>query len=125
MAHENCFGRWEKSTLGGTIEGNGVFIIDPHNGDVITGRHEGKGGLAISGKCDGTKMRFVVVDTATGDVTCYVKGKITAGAGKFFINGKFRKPLDESDVIVTDTEMVVNGLRVLLAADDWTAEKPT
>ena len=126
MAHVNCIGRWEKSSLGGVMEGNGVFVIDDHNTEDITGTHQGEGGLHIVGKCtDGKKIRFYVIK-ANGECICYLKGKITPGTGKFFINGKFLKPLDDADAVdPTNIVVLEEGRRVLLAADDWTAEKPT
>src|ERR1044072_4162107 len=99
MAHENCFGRWENSKLGGVLEGNGIFVIDEHNTEIITGTHEGQGNLRIVGRCtDGKKIRFYVIK-ANGEAICYLKGKIRQGTGKFFINGKFLKPLDDTDAL--------------------------
>ena len=131
MAHENCFGTWEKSKLGtapdGTGEFAGVFVIDKHDADQITGTHKGRNNAVIVGKCTGTRMKFAVTDKVTGDVICYIKGEISSGTGKFFINGKFKKPLDDDAFSgdAADTETIWEGKRLRVAADDWTAEKPT
>lgn len=131
MAHVNCHGRWQKSTLGTSPDGTGadagVFVIDEHETDQITGTHKGRHDAVIVGKCTGEMMKFAITDKVTGDVICYLKGKISPGDGKFFINGKFKKPLDD-DVVAgdaADTETISEGKRVLVAPDDWTAEKPT
>ena len=126
MAHENCHGRWERSKLGGVMEGSGFFVIRPHTGEVITGTHEGRGNSPIVGKCDGTTMSFCMANPDNGEVICYIKGRITSGGGKFFINGKFFRPLGDGEaVVVADSIVIEEGKRVLLAPDDWTAERPT
>ena len=125
MAHENCTGTWEESKRGGVKEGNGIIEIGSPSGDVITGHHQGHNNSPIVGKCDGTTIKFCMADPTTGEVICY-KGKITAGTGKLFINGKFKKPLDDEDaVVVADSIIIQEGKRFLLAPDDWTAERPT
>ena len=124
MAHEDCLGGWENSKRGGVLEGNGRFDIESPGGDVITGTHQGHGNSPMVGTCNGTTIKFCMFNETTGEVICY-KGKITPGTGgKLFINGKFKKPLEGEDVDSTDTEVIEEGKRVLLAADDWTAEKP-
>ena len=131
MAHVNCFGTWEKSKLGDSADGTGefagVFVIDEHETDLITGTHRGRHDAVIVGNCNGEKMKFAITDRVTGDVICYLKGKITPGDGKFFINGKFKKPLDDDvfDSDAADTETIWEGKRLVVAPDDWTAEKPT
>lgn len=126
MAHTNCLGTWENSKLGGVLEGNGRFeILAGTSADAIKGTHHGQGGAPIGGKCDGNNIKFCAVNQDTGEVICY-KGKITQGTGKLFINGKFKKPLDDGEtVVVTDSVVILEGIRMLVAPDDWTAEKPT
>ena len=125
MAHENCLGRWEQSKRGGVLEGSGFFVIRSPSGDVITGNHEGHNNSPVVGKCDGTIIRFCMTNEHTGEVICY-KGRISRGTGKFFINGKFKKPLEDEDtVVVADSIVIEEGKKVLLAPDDWTAERPT
>jgi hypothetical protein len=131
MAHVNCHGTWIKSKLGpdadGTGEFAGVFVIDEHDTNRIVGTHKGRNDAVIVGRCDGDKMRFAITDKVTGDVICYLKGEISPGTGKFFINGKFKKPLDDDvfDRDAADTETIWEGKRLRVAPDDWTAEKPT
>ncbi|MGH9929884.1 MAG: hypothetical protein ACREA9_11765 [Pyrinomonadaceae bacterium] len=57
--------------------------------------------------CDGIKMSFTRTDPATGQEIEYIDGEIIAGDGFFRIKGKFKKGPGP------------------IAADDWTAEKPT
>ena len=130
MAHENCIGKWIHSTFGGsTPDGTGadagVFVISPHTGEVITGKHLGHGNSDIVGKCDGTNIRFCMSNKNTGEVICY-RGTISLGTGSAFINGRFTRPLEDSNAIVETAAIVIlEGKRVLVAPDDWTAERPT
>jgi hypothetical protein len=125
MAHDECIGRWEESKRGGVKEGSGFFVTRPNGGDVINGNHEGHDNSRIVGTCDGTTIKFCMTNETTGEVICY-KGTITRGASKYFINGKWTKPLNDQDaVVVTDSIVIQEGKRLLLAPDDWTAERPT
>ncbi len=125
MAHENCLGTWENSKLGGVLEGNGIFEVASPSGDVIRGHHQGHNNSLFVGKCNGEIIRFCLVDETNGEVIVY-KGRITQGTGKLFINGKFKRPLEDQDaMVVADSIVIDEGKRVLVAPDDWTAEKPT
>ena len=132
MAHVNCHGKWIKSKLGddpdGTGDDAGVFEIDEHETNRITGTHKGRNNAVIVGRCtDGESLKFAITDKVTGDVICYLKGDISPVDGKFFINGKFKKPLDDDAFSgdAADTETIWEGKRLRVAPDDWTAEKPT
>src|ERR1041384_658851 len=126
MAHDECIGRWEQSKRGGVLEGSGFFVTRPNGGgDVINGTHEGHNNSRIVGTCDGTTIKCCMTNETTGEVICY-KGTITRGASKYFINGKFTKPLNDQDaVVLADSIVIEEGKRLLLAPDDWTAERPT
>lgn len=126
MAHDKCTGTWTNSKLGGVLEGNGRFEIFPHAGEIITGRHIARNSDLV-GRCNGTVIRFCVIDSSSRDVICYVRGKITSAGGTDFIKGKFIKPLEAVDALEGPEITVVeqDGKKVVVAADDWTAEKPT
>jgi len=108
------------------MEGSGFFVIQAGaSGDVIKGRHEGHNNSPIVGKCDGTTIRFCMTNETTREVICY-KGVIRPGTGKLFIVGKFKRPLEDEDAMVVAESIVIEeGKRVLVAPDDWTAERPT
>ena len=90
MAHDKCAGTWRNSRLGGVLEGTGRFVIDPHTGSVIKGKHSGRKDAPLNGTCTGTVVNFSLVDPDTHQKIFYENGTITTVGDKDFINGKFR-----------------------------------